>query len=416
MNIIIIGAGASGLMAAISAAENGAHVTIIEHQKKSGKKLSITGNGKCNFTNKALDYERQEFKNKYYGNATFISEVLRQYSLKNTLDFFNKIGVYSYCDPVYGGYYPHSNQAVSLTNSLIDYAEKLGVKIKTNNFIKKISKTNNGFAVDVGIVLECHRLILATGGYHSMIEGLSGYEIAEQLGHSITVLKPSLTALIAKDELNKASGVRFYGGIGLQYDREYRGEIQITEYGISGIPVFNISHLVKENDTVFIDFLPRLMPEKYEFDNFAHQLYDMLTTYNSERQLFKVLVGMIPEKILEVMFHKLKINKSILIKDIFYDEIFNLVLLLKSYRLRIDKRRGFDYAQVTQGGVFTDEIEAATMESKFCKNLYFAGEIMDVDGICGGYNLQWAWSTGYLAGASAAQSLKRSLNKTNHYR
>lgn len=401
MDVIVIGAGASGLMAAIIAAKNGANVTLIEAQKKTGKKLSITGNGKCNFTNyNLIDLDtKDKVERYYYGNADFIGSVLERFGVEDTIHFFENLGVQSYVEKNYNGLYPKSNQASSVTNTLTDYARELNVKIKTNNIIHSISKDEDKFCVNVGIDLYAHRVVVATGGYSEGIDGMSGYDIATQFGHKINEIKPALTALVGKDMLNKAAGVRINGHIFKESGEKQTGELQITDYGISGIPVFNLSHTVQEGETIYIDFLTEIAT-KEGLDEFVSNFFGKLRKHRPQAEIEKVLSGTINEKLLAVILRKLEIPKAERIIDFSENEFRKIFVLLKKYSFNVEKRREFSFAQVTQGGISLDEIDKDTMESKKCKGLYFVGEILDVDGICGGYNLQWAWSTGYIAGES----------------
>ncbi len=403
MKVIVLGAGASGLMAAIRAAETGAQVTLIEPQKKAGKKLSVTGNGKCNFTNRklmGLDSE-EDYVPFYYGNHKLISQVLGQFGAEDVTVFFEQLGICSYVEKNYQGLYPKSNQAQSVTNALTDYARELHVKIKTNNVIHSISKTEDGFVVNVGIDLFCDHLIVATGGWNDFVEGISGYEIAKQLGHSVTELKPALTALIGRDELNKASGVRIQAKIRKETGVVQQGELQITDYGISGIPVFNLSHVVEAGDTLYIDFMPEY--EEPEYQTFVKTLFQRLNAKRREGILENLLAPVLPEKLLKVLLKQANLSGSKLMKECSFEEFQAFFLFMKNYPFTVSKRRDFQYAQVTQGGVPLEELDVSRMESKQCPGLFLCGELLDVDGICGGYNLQWAWSTGYIAGENSSK-------------
>lgn len=387
MKTIIIGAGAAGLTAGIFAARNQSEVTIIEHEKQTGKKILSTGNGRCNMSNENLD------SSKYYGNTAFIDCVLEKFGVQQMTNFFQSIGLYT-CSK--NGYiYPMSFQANSVLAFLRDTAVSLGVKIKTNNEITEISHKNNKFFVNIGIELECDNLIIATGGCSFPKTGSdgSGYILAEKFRHTIVKPEPALTALTCDDDiLKKASGVRIHSSVTLK-GKKQTGELQITDYGISGIPVFNISRLTDPGDSVLIDFAPKI--DKINLYN----IISNIIIQNNSRNIDFALNGLFHEKITTVFTNKLKIhNKQC--SSIEERDIRNLVELIKNYTVGVKKRRGFDFAQVTAGGVSTDEINPLTMESKKMNNLYFAGEIIDVDGICGGYNLHFAWASGAIAGGS----------------
>lgn len=388
MKVVIIGAGAAGLTAAICAAKNGDKVTVIEHEKKPGKKIMITGNGKCNVTNSNISEEY------YYGDKNFVNIVLDKWGYRDSLKFFEEMGIL--CYEKNGYYYPMSNQAVTICNALRDCALHLGVAIKTNNSVKKIDYHHGRFIVDVGIAIQCDKLILATGGMSAPKTGSdgSGYIFAEQFGHHIVKPLPALTGLICEDrELKKASGVRVRAKVSID-NQEISdiGEVQITDYGISGIPVFNISRMTQKGTKIYIDFLPQctyeLLEDRLQFLVHRKKTNTIGTTLN----------GIFHEKLVVSFLSKLNISPSKKCCEISEKNIKQIAELIKRYEIFVSNRKGFDFAQVTQGGVSTSEIDPYTMKSVFCENLYFAGEIIDIDAKCGGYNLQFAWSTGMIAG------------------
>ncbi len=385
MKTIVIGGGAAGMTAAITAAENKNQVTVIEHQNQIGRKINITGNGHCNISNLSLD------SSKYYGDKDFIHSVLEKINTDKIISFFEDRGLMLFDK---NGYlYPLGMQASTVTDFLRETALNNNVKIKTNNEIKSIKHVKDKYVIDIGIELECDKLIVATGGKSFANTGSdgSGYNIAKNFGHKISLLKPALTALVLeKCSLNKASGVRIQGKVS-NVSNSYTGELQITDYGISGIPVFNLSRTVEENSYITIDFMPGYTKKDLKisliniFNNFKNQ-----TVTNSLHYMFNEKIALFLTK--ECNLEKVKCKD---ITDIQFEELLNII---KNYKVKVLKTRGFDYAQVTAGGVDVTEVDKNTMESKIHKNLYFAGEILDVDGICGGYNLHFAWATGILAG------------------
>ena len=385
--VLIIGAGAAGLIAGIMAAEEGAAVTILEHNEKPGKKIAATGNGRCNLTNLHMPLDA------YRGSDTrIVQEVFQDFSPEDTLAFFEKIGVY----PVNkNGYiYPRSNQASSVTDVLCMKAKNLGVKIKTREHVVDISRNSNGWYVQTeGWHYESDAVILANGSSASNIAGAdgSGYELAKRLGHKIVKPLPALVPLKCnKKAISAWSGVRTEGKVTLYIDGKEidtaTGELQLTDYGISGIPVFQISrHAVralneKKKVSVTLNFLPDLSRE---------QLHELLQTrrencpYKSPKELF---IGLFPEKLNKVLCEQKDLEKAI-----------------SAFPLDISGYLSYEHAQICSGGVSVKEIDFHTLESKLQKDLYFAGELLDVDGICGGYNLQWAWSSGAVAGKHAAK-------------
>lgn len=388
-HVIIVGAGASGLMAGIMAARNGAAVTILEQNEKPGKKINATGNGRCNYTNLAMP------ENAYRGeHPEFVQEALSQFSVSDTIEFFKELGIYPLDRKGY--LYPRSGQAQSVTEVLCMEAANLGVKIKTNEKVVSVQKKTDGFRVlTEGWHYEGDALILANGSRASAISGSdgSGYELAKKLGHHIVPVWPALTALKCKGHFFKTwSGVRTEGKITLFSEGKpvvtEQGELQLTDYGVSGIPVFQISRYAVRNikedrhAEITIDFMPELSA-----DEFRELLLKRKKAcpYKNDREL---LIGLFPEKLIRVFAGQ---------KD--------LVRAVKSLTLTVTDSLSFAQAQVCSGGVDTREIHSRTMESRKCRNLYITGELLDIDGTCGGYNLQWAWSSGAAAGVHAAADI-----------
>lgn len=394
--IVIIGAGASGLMAAIMAARNGAAVTILEQNEKPGKKICATGNGKCNFTNLVMPEDA------YRGmHPEFARDALAQFPVENTVEFFKELGIYPLNK---NGYlYPRSNQAQSVVDVLCMEAASLGVKIKTNEQAVSIERNpgeqnEKKFTVlTKGWHYDADAVVLANGSKASSIAGSdgSGYELAKKLGHRIIPVYPALTALKCRGTAFKTwAGVRTEGKISLFLDGKFRkseqGELQLTEYGISGIPVFQLStyaiRAAKEGQQVQVkvDFLPELSEEETE-----KLLYDRQKNcpYKNKKEL---LTGLFPEKLNKVLYAQK-----------------HLIPAIKEFSLEVMDGLAFSQAQVCSGGVDTQQVNPHTMESLLCPGIYLTGELLDIDGTCGGYNLQWAWSSGAVAGIHAAKEEKR---------
>ena len=376
MNVYVIGGGASGLMAAINASKVGCNVTILEKNKKIGEKLLITGNGRANVSNDALSHD------KYYGDKKFISNVLCKYDVDDLKHDFAMMGAVLTAQNGY--YYPNSFQASTIVEVLRDYAINLGVKIKTDNEVKSITKENDSFIIDCGYKYTADRVILTTGGcsYPNTGSTGDGYSFVKSLGHSIVEPTEALVPIACKTNLTKASGVR--ADVCITYeDYTELGQLQITNYGLSGIPIFNISRRVKTGDVITIDFAPNYPLDTLE--KYFNSLSDKGFDYS------KILLSLLNSKLVSVLADEF--NK---------DTIKELVEFIKNYKVEVDSKLGFDRAQVTAGGVSTDEIDVNNMQSKIVKGLYLAGEIIDVDGICGGYNLHFAWASGYIAGRHTA--------------
>lgn len=399
--IIIIGAGASGLAAGISAAREGASVTIMEHTARPGKKLLSTGNGKCNITN--LQFP----KDAYRGNQPdFVFPALHTVTVSQTMDFFRELGIV--LTERNGYVYPNSGQASTVLEAMLFELEHLGVRIMTECPVKEIKK-------DLTVITDHgkhrgDRIILAAGSMAAPKTGSdgSGYSLARKLGHHIIEPLPALVQLRCKEKWYKqAAGVRTDALVTLKIDGKAaasdRGELQITDYGISGIPVFQISRYAARalnegrKAEAQLDFLPELSPTDLE---------KLLLTRHRQfgyRPAEEFLHGVLNSKLAKILLKEAGIGRESWVKEITEKEIKNLVRCIKELKTIIVSTNTFDQAQVCSGGVDTREVDPVTMESKLIRGLYFSGEILDVDGICGGYNLQWAWSSGITAGSHAGR-------------
>ncbi len=408
-DIIIVGAGASGLTAAIQAARNGAEVLILEHMDKAGKKLLATGNGKCNFTN-----EKQGIA--YYNgkNPAFVLPVLKQFGLRETLDFFQELGIYPR-NKRGGYYYPASGQAASMVEILLMECKRLHVRIGYNVGIRKICRDGNGFTFHTkqGFFYS-QRCILATGGKSARKTGSDGSSIQYivDFGHKLTDIVPALVQLHGKQSfLKEIAGIRADGSIQLYIENEKiaedTGELQLTECGVSGIPAFQVSRhaayglLYGKQVRVSLNFLPELSAKE------ANELLKQRFSVNGRgKNAAQALIGLFPQKLNSVLLQEARLLPEKAAQDCTQQEIQSLTERIQSLWLDITGTKGFDHAQVTAGGVDTCEINPQTMESLLVPRLYFAGEVVDVDGLCGGYNLQWAWSSGYVAGNAASASIR----------
>lgn len=385
--VLVIGGGASGLMAAIFAAREGAKVTLLEHNPTLGKKLLATGNGRCNLLN--LNERADAYRG---GRPEFIQKVLAQFSVTDTIRFFSELGIYTRNREGY--IYPYSNQASSVLEVLRMEASHQKVKIKTNAHIQFLSREEEKWnAVTEGWSYKGDAVILACGSKASEISGAdgSGYEIANALGHSIVKPLPALAPLVCKGaDFAKWAGVRTEGRIRLlvqgEERGEERGELQLTNYGISGIPVFQLSRYAARaldegrRVSLRIDFFPDF--EREQLRAFLARRRE-IAPYKSEKEL---LVGLFPDKLIPELLKKPE-----------------LVAAIKEFPLQVVRSQPYANAQVCSGGVDVDFVQPETLESKLHRGLYFAGEVLDVDGACGGYNLQWAWSSGFVAGTNAAK-------------
>ena len=407
-DVAVLGGGASGMMAGIQAAQLGANVVILEGNECLGKKILATGNGKCNLTNKNISEDC------YYGSSTTcLGGVLQAFSLADTLDFFEHSGV----SPVEQGglYYPRCRQAGAVVALLQDRLLALSVSVMLETKVRNIEKDPDGlFTVShTGGVFRCKKVILATGGKSSSIKGSNGdgYYYAQKFGHSITPLVPALVQLHTDHpSIVAMSGARCNCKLFLyvmgECVGEESGELQLTDYGISGIVVFQLSRIASmallegKQVEIFIDFIP-----EYNRDDVKSMLCKRFELFTQTTSVKEALWGLLNDKVIKGVLMQCGITLEQSLKDCNSDDMHRLLDALKSFPVTITGNHGFKHAQVTAGGISTEDICPNTMESLLCPGLYLAGEIVDVDGICGGYNLQWAWSSGAVAGRHAAKDI-----------
>ena len=401
--IAVIGGGASGMMAAITARKSGKEVVILERKDRILKKVLITGNGRCNITNVNADISN------YFGkNISSVENILNSFNPQDTMDFFNGLGIV--CNEENRGkVYPLSGQASSVVDALRFEAERLGIKIETEFYVRKIEKDGFKFKIysEDRKKIEAGRVILAAGGqsYPELGSNGSGFELAKELGHSVTRLSPSIVQLkTEKHQVKGLQGIKTDVAVTAYGDNKkictYDGELLFTDYGISGNVVFNISFVMPlyKNVEFEIDFM-----EKFDYN----ELYEILKERKkmmSHLTMENYFNGMINKKLGQFLSKVSGIEKlSKPVKDLNDSEIRKLCTVLKKYRIKILDTTGFKNAQVTAGGVLLNEVNTETLESKIVKGLYFSGEVLDVYGECGGFNLQWAWASGYIAGKNAAK-------------
>jgi len=426
--IIIIGGGASGMMASITAAQlnKKAKIILIEHGDRLGKKILVTGNGKCNLTNRNMDISCYRSD-----NLSFVEDALSLFGTADTERFFENIGLL--LKEKNGYMYPYSEQAATVSDVLRGELARCNVDVQLSTKINKIVAKDNCFEIhcEDNKKFVGDRIILATGSKASPKTGSdgSGYELARQLGHKIIKPLPALVQLVCEGNFWKGiAGVRCDANVVIKADDklvcEERGELQLTEYGISGIPVFQVSRYAVraldegQNVSANIDFLPALSEEKiFKFIKSQIELSkSMFAVYKSEetnknRGNFSKIVeeslnGFLNKKITVFILKEAKIQANKTLEKLTDKEIKLIIKLIKHFEVKVTGSKSFDMAQVCSGGVDTTQVDSRTMQSKKTKGLYFVGELLDVDGICGGYNLQWAWTSGYLAGQDAAGSLK----------
>ena len=410
-DVIIIGAGASGLMAAATAASKGARVALLEHKDDIGKKILATGNGRCNFTNTDMSV------NRFHGSKALIKNGLSQFDHADTIRFFKGLGIPAYDNAGY--IYPNSRQAASVVAAFRMELMRLHVDVKTGIKITEIkapritAKDTKTAAhpscyciqTDKGS-FESKKIIIACGLTASPKLGSDGslFRQIEALGHHIQKPLPALCGFSCEGlNFKKITGVRCDATVASVVDgqmtEQNTGELQLADYGISGIPVFQISSLMSraldkgQRVEVIIDFLPA-----FSDDELYGYIRDRSTTTTDNRSLNEMLNGLLNNKLLLELIHKSGVSPDKKGRFLTDDDCESLTRSIKHTAVSVRKPRGAKFAQVCAGGIYTKEIDVRTLESKIHPGLYFCGELLDVDGICGGYNLQWAWTSGYIAG------------------
>lgn len=406
VNVLVIGGGAAGLVAAIAAARNGAKVTILEKMDRVGKKLLATGNGRCNFTNVNMD-----LKFFHGSNVRFAQGVLKAFDVEQTLSFFEYLGVAHKIEDG-GKVFPISDQASSVLDLLRYEIQQLGIKEYCNAEVIKIQRNGREFELVLkdGSIIEGEKVIITTGGKASPQFGSDGdgYRLVADLGHRSVETFPALVQLKLNAPFLKAlKGVKFIGEGSIvkedQVLRRERGEILFTDYGISGPPILQLSRraaeeLVKGNKThIQIDMFPHLDEDE------LMEMLQIRLGYQSQKTLEFSFVGLLNKRLIPIVLKEAGIKDSQKkCGEVSSTEIKRIIQLLKQWQIQITGTQAWKNAQTTAGGIDVGEIDAKTMESKLISGLYFAGEVVDIDGDCGGFNLQWAWSSGYVAGEYAA--------------
>lgn len=407
MDVVVVGGGASGIMAAITARELGANVTILEKNPRLGKKILVTGNGRCNLTNV------NTCSTCYHGADTaFVAGILSQFDVKQTIKFFEKLGI-SHKVEDEGKVFPMSDQASSVLDVLRYQVEQTGINVIYEARVSVIRKKNKDrFELKLadGNSIEGDRVVLAAGGKAMPVTGSNGdgFQLAQKLGHTIQEVFPALVPLKLEGRFFKSiTGVKIIGTAevldGNRPAASDRGDILFTNYGISGPPVLQISRKAGELLRKGRDAVLRVIM----FDNMSKESLEGLLAkrfhYAAGKTVEFSLVGLINKRLIPVLLKETGIsNINAPVEELSAGEREKILDILTDWRFRITGTTSWPNAQVTAGGVDTREVDKDTLESKIVSGLFFAGEVLDVDGACGGYNLQWAWSSGFVAGHNAA--------------
>lgn len=403
-DVAVIGAGASGIIAALEAAKNNNKVIIIDKNPKSGKKLYATGNGKCNVGNLNTNFSD------YFSDEKELECFMTNYIIRNPhgflIDYFSELGMFIYNKNNY--LYPISNQASSVMWCLNDALEKHSITRSYSNEITSVHKSNCLFKL-LGLngLIEARNVILATGGesYKTLGGSDKGFYLAKKLNLKIMTTYPALVPLVVKDsDFNSIAGVRSKAKVKLYINSlkkepiaEEEGELQVTDYGVSGIMIFNISgQCVKAlNDNLKVYLSVSLIDENL-YRNIYKEISIDKTKFNN-RTINGFLNLFINDKLVNYILNKLGYSKK-LFSELSFEEINDILVCFMNWQFEIVGSKGFEMAQVTGGGVLLSEINSKTFETKNIPGLYVVGEALNVYGKCGGYNLMWAFYSGYTAG------------------
>lgn len=401
MTIGIIGGGASGMAAALAAAENDAvQVVLMERQARVGRKLQATGNGRCNLTN------LHALEGGYHGeNPGFSEFALSAHGPEDTLAWFSQLGLFTTAENS-GRVYPYSDQANSVVDVLRFALEKPNITVKLGFEAEKVKKTPEGFLVQSREeTVSCDALIIACGGLAGTKLGgsMCGYKLLRSLGHRCTRLRPALVQLKTSwSGTAGLKGVRANCHTAIWHNgakhSESTGELQFTEYGLSGPVIFEISRDACQSGGDWVcrlDFLPQIEEEALKME--------LLRRKRTPLPASELLTGILHNRLGRVVAQAAGIRAGQAISDLPEYALEQAARAVKNFEIPLTEPMGMDCAQVTAGGIVTDEFNRETMESRLVPGLYACGEVLDVDGDCGGYNLQWAWSSGRLAGANAGR-------------
>lgn len=405
MKIAIIGCGASGMMAAIAAHQSNysVDITIFEHNEEPGRKLLSTGNGKCNITNRDI------VPDCYHSEHTdFAMDIIHEFDSESAINFFMNQGLL--LSDKQGYVYPLSEQAITVRDCLYNAITEAGIEVIFGSDISSICKEENGFVItnhDKAYVYD--KVILACGSYagitkkNRIASDRDGYSLAYHLGHSINPVKSALTALVCSEPFFKdIAGVRANANLALIANNRViateLGEVQFTDYGLSGIPSMQLSYLVNKYAhlklEVMIDLLPGVDEETY------CNMMQMRIITKRGVSASRFFTGMLNSKLNSLIMKLADIDEDELLSEENEDKFIYALSLARALKVTVKGTKSFEHAQVCTGGVDVSEVDNK-LRSKLVPGLYIVGEMLDVDGRCGGYNLQWAWASGHIAGYTA---------------
>ena len=394
-DIVIIGGGVSGIVSAIKSFNGRNRITILERNDKCLKKLLLTGNGRCNYFN-----DDTSISNYHSMREDLLDKVINSNNMSRVLDFYNELGIIPKIKNGY--YYPFSNQASTVRDALMFEVMKLGISIKYNYLVEKIERSNNKFIINDSIV--CDKVIIATGScsYPKTGSDGMGYDFLRKFGHNIIKPLPALIQLNSDFKYcRELSGIRSDVILSLYEDDEFIsssvGEVQLTDYGISGICTFNLSHFVTrgldvgKKEVIKVNFLPFIK------DNYM-EWFNTYSNKHNDKNIYMLLCNILNYKLVKVILKVCSIDNEIYYNELDYNSRSLLIDNLTNFKFNIVSTKDFNFSQVCNGGVSLDEVNLSTFESLIVDGLYITGEVLDINGNCGGYNLICAVISGILVG------------------
>lgn len=394
-DIVIIGGGVSGIVSAIKSSNGRNRITILERNDKCLKKLLLTGNGRCNYFN-----DDTSISNYHSMREDLLDKVINSNNMSRVLDFYNELGIIPKIKNGY--YYPFSNQASTVRDALMFEVMKLGISIKYNYLVEKIERSNNKFIINDSIV--CDKVIIATGScsYPKTGSDGMGYDFLRKFGHNIIKPLPALVQLNSDFKYcRELSGIRSDVILSLYEDDEFIsssvGEVQLTDYGISGICTFNLSHFVTrgldvgKKEVIKVNFLPFIK------DNYM-EWFNTYSNKHSDKNIYMLLCNILNYKLVKVILKVCSIDNETYYNELDYNSRSLLIDNLTNFKFNIVSTKDFNFSQVCNGGVSLDEVNLSTFESLIVDGLYITGEVLDINGNCGGYNLICAVISGILVG------------------
>ena len=394
-DIVIIGGGVSGIVSAIKSFNGRNRITILERNDKCLKKLLLTGNGRCNYFN-----DDTSISNYHSMREDLLDKVINSDNMSRILDFYNELGIIPKIKNGY--YYPFSNQASTVRDALLFEVMKLGISIKYNYLVEKIEHSNNKFIINDSIV--CDKVIIATGScsYPKTGSDGMGYDFLRKFGHNIIKPLPALVQLNSDFKYcRELSGIRSDVILSLYEDDEFIsssvGEVQLTDYGISGICTFNLSHFVTRGldvgrkEVIKVNFLPFIK------DNYM-EWFNTYSNKHSDKNIYMLLCNILNYKLVKVILKVCSIDNETYYNELDYNSRSLLIDNLTNFKFNIVSTKDFNFSQVCNGGVSLDEVNLSTFESLIVDGLYITGEVLDINGNCGGYNLICAVISGILVG------------------